>query len=42
VTNPHRYLYVVVAIMLLVAREDIDGIRIRDRIEVPIDREWLV
>jgi hypothetical protein len=39
---PHKSLYIVVAIMLLVAREDVDGIRIRDRIEVPIDRERLV
>jgi hypothetical protein len=40
--TPHKSLYIIVAIMLLVAREDIDGIRIRDRLEVPVDREWLV
>lgn len=40
-TKP-RYLYILVAIMLLVAREDIDGLRVRDRIELPVDREWMV
>lgn len=40
-TQP-RYLYIIVAIMLLVAKEDIDGLRVRDRIELPIDKEWIV
>lgn len=40
-TQP-RYLYIIVAIMLLVAKEDIDGLRARDRIELPIDKEWIV
>lgn len=38
----YRHLYIIVAIMLLVAKEDIDAQRVRDRIELPIDREWLV
>lgn len=40
--KPPRYLYVIVAIMLLVAKEDIDGLRVRDRTEMTIDREWIV
>ena len=40
--TPPRHLYFIVAIMLLVAREDIDGLRVRDRIEIPIDKEWIV
>lgn len=39
---PSRYLYIIVAIMLLVAKEDVDGLRVRDRLEATIDREWIV
>lgn len=39
--TPNRYLYIIVAIMLLVAREDIDGLRVRDRLEAMVDREWV-
>lgn len=40
--TPRPFMYVIVAIMLLVAKEDIDGLRVRDRIELPIDREWII
>lgn len=39
---PNKALYIIVAIMLLVAREDIDGLRISDRIEARSTREYLV
>lgn len=35
----HRGLYVVVALMLFIAKEDIDGFRVRDRIEAAESRE---
>ena len=37
-----KYLYIIIALMLLVAKEDIDGLRVRDRIELPIDKEWII
>ena len=40
--TPHRHLYIIIALMLLVAREDVDGLRVRDRIEMPIETERLV
>jgi hypothetical protein len=39
---PHKALYIVIAFMLLVAREDIDGLRISDRLEPRAMREQLV
>jgi hypothetical protein len=42
VNSGNKYLYILVGIMLLVAKEDIDGLRVRDRIEFPADREWII
>ena len=39
-TNTH--LYVVGAAMLLVAQEDIDGLRVSDRVDAPVHREWVM
>ena len=35
-------MYIVVALMLLVAREDIDGFRVKDRFEPEQWREWII
>ena len=40
--TPPRYMYIIVALMMLIAKEDIDGMRVRDRIMIPIDKEWIV
>lgn len=41
-TSSPRYFYFLIALMLLIAREDIDGIRVRDRIEILLEKDWIV
>lgn len=41
-TRPPKHLYILIAIMLLVAREDVDGLRVSDRLEPSLQREVLV
>lgn len=38
----NTHLYVVVAAMLLVAQEDIYGLRVSDRVDAPVHREWVM